>query len=333
MWSFVTFNLGQSGFFGATSPLYHLVQSLPILLFPIWYWWGQGFIACLLPSRHIPRSLLPLRRPEGMRSLARALTFAIFTLSFSPHSEWRFLHPLLPSLLLFALPPLFHGYTPTIIGAYRLTDALRQYTRIPKKVYYFLLVLPIVICSYFCVWHDWANVEVMNVLRRGDVGNVTGLGVVMDCHATPWMSHLHRDIPTWYLTCEPPAGQEYVPTLFLCSVSIAHHVSPDSQIVKSERKPFFDTPLPQFRQRMSQFAKERDSSDNQWPSHVITTGAILDMGEDRHSVDGPTIKDALGEMGYKEVWLGWQPFDPISRDEADRGGIRIWTNVPDVPSL
>lgn len=206
MWSFVRFNISQSGFFGATSPLYHLVQSLPILLFPIWYWWGQGFAACLLPTRWLPRTLRPLLRPAGMRSLARALTFAIFTLSFSPHSEWRFLHPFLPSLLLFALPPLFHSYTPTIIGAYRFTDALRQYTRIPKKVYYFLLIVPIVICSYVCVWHDWANVEVMNVLRRGDVGIVTGLGVAMGCHKTPWMSHLHRDVPNWFLTCEPPLG-------------------------------------------------------------------------------------------------------------------------------
>jgi phosphatidylinositol glycan class B len=205
--AFAKFNLTQSSFFGATSPFYHLVQSLPILLFPLWYWWVQGFIACLLPFRWVPRSLVPLYRPRGMRSLARALTFAIFTLSFSPHSEWRFLHPFLPPLLLFALPPLFHSYTPTIIGAYRFTDALRQYTRIPKRVYYFLIIVPIVVCSYACIWHGWAEVEAMNVLRRGDVGEVTSLGVAAECHSTPWMSHLHRDIPTWMVTCEPPLGK------------------------------------------------------------------------------------------------------------------------------
>lgn len=204
LWSFTNINMKISAVFGATGPLYHLTQSLPVILFPIWYWWGQGFIACLLPKRYVPVSLRSLDAPEGMRSLARAITFAIFVLSFSPHSEWRFLHPFLPSLLLFALPALFKAYVPTIMGAYRFRESLRQYTRIPKRAFYLIMLAPIIPYVYLNTYHDWAQLEVMNLLRRGELGEVTGLGVAIACYSTPWQSHLHRDIPDWRLGCEPP---------------------------------------------------------------------------------------------------------------------------------
>jgi len=196
-----------SAVFGATSPLYHLTQSLPILLFPTWYWWGQGFMACLLPRRYIPSKLQALDAPEGMRSLARGITFAIFVLSFSPHSEWRFIHPFLPALLLFALPPLYRNYVPTVIGAYLFRDSIRQYIRFPKRAFYLILLAPIIPYVYLNTFHDRAPVEVISVLRRGELGNVTGIAMVMDCYWTPWMSHLHRDVPYWRLGCEPPVDR------------------------------------------------------------------------------------------------------------------------------
>lgn len=193
-----------STFYGATDPTYHLVQSLPIMLFPVWWWWGQGFLACLLPSRLLPSRLAALDRTPGMIVLARALAFTVFALSFSPHSEWRFLHPLLPSLLLFALPPVFQAYTPVILGAYRLVYSIRQYTRFSKLPFYLCLLAPLLPYLYLNTVHGQAQVDVMNVLRRGEVGDVSSLVALMPCHSTPWMSHLHQDIPGWFLTCEPP---------------------------------------------------------------------------------------------------------------------------------
>lgn len=197
-----------SSFFGATTPVYHLTTTLPIFLFPIWYWWGQGFIACLLPRRFVPARLRTLDAPEGMRSLARGLAFAIFTLSLSPHSEWRFLHPFLPSLLLFALPPLFKDYTPTIFGAYRFREAVRQYVRFPKRAFYLILLAPIPIYIIADCFLDRAHVDVMSVLRRGELGDVTGFAIIMDCHATPFQSHLHTNVPNWWLTCDPPLDRQ-----------------------------------------------------------------------------------------------------------------------------
>lgn len=193
-----------AAFYGATDPLYHLVQSIPIMLFPIWWWWAQGFVSCLVPTALLPRRLSTLDRPEGMRTLSRALAFTIATLSFSPHSEWRFLHPLLPGLLLFALPPLYRGFTPTIFGCYRLAASLRQYVRFAKFPFYLCLLAPLLPWLYLNSAHGRAQVEVMNVLRRGDLGIVAGVVALMPCHSTPWMSHLHTDVEGWFLTCEPP---------------------------------------------------------------------------------------------------------------------------------
>lgn len=193
-----------SAFYGGTNLSYHLVQSLPIMLFPIWWWWAQGFVACLLPKSVLPNRLHTLDRPPGMRTLARALLFTIAVLSLSPHSEWRFLHPLLPSLLLYALPPLHRSFVPLMPGCYRLVRSIRQYTRISKFPFFLCLFAPLAPWLYLNLAHGKAQVQVMNVLQRGELGHVSSLVALMPCHSTPWSSHLHRDIEGWFLTCEPP---------------------------------------------------------------------------------------------------------------------------------
>jgi phosphatidylinositol glycan class B len=176
------------------------------MLFPIWYWWAQGFLASLLPRSILPKSLHTLDRFPNLRILARALTFSIAVLSLSPHSEWRFLHPFLPPLLLFALPPLFLGHTYAMPSGSIFLHAVRSYTRIPKRPFYLILLAPIVPYLYLNIFHGRAQVEVMNVLRRGELGEVKGIVALMPCHSTPWASHLHQDVPGWFLTCEPPLG-------------------------------------------------------------------------------------------------------------------------------
>jgi phosphatidylinositol glycan class B len=196
--------LNLSSFYGATTPLYHITQSLPIMLFPIWYWWIKGFASCLLPSRALPSQLIHLDRPYSMKILSRGLAFAITILSFSPHSEWRFLHPFLPPLLLFALPPIFSSHVANVFGCYRFKDSIRQYTRFTKTAFYICLLAPVVPYLYLNIVHGRGQVAVMEQLGRAPDGVITGLVALMPCHSTPWMSHLHKDINAWFLTCEPP---------------------------------------------------------------------------------------------------------------------------------
>ena len=194
-----------SSFYGGTHWTYHLVQSLPIMLFPIWFWWIQGFLSCLLPRNLTTQLGIPeVDQPRSMQTLARALTFGIAVLSLSAHSEWRFLHPFLPVLLIFALLPMFRSCKPTIMGCWRISQSIRQYTRLPKSAFYACLFLPILPWLYLNMFHGRAQVEVMHALQRGAAGNVTGLVALMPCHSTPWQSHLHKDVEAWFLTCEPP---------------------------------------------------------------------------------------------------------------------------------
>lgn len=78
---------------------------------------------------------------------------------------------------------------------------------------------------------------------------------------------------------------------------------------------------------MSEYAKKQDTGGARYPSHVITHGAVLDMGMTDHSIGGHTIRDELDAVGYREVWHGWQPFDILLQDEHERGGVRIWSNL------
>jgi phosphatidylinositol glycan class B len=197
-----------AAFYGATDVTYHLVQTIPILTFPFILPFTRGMLANLLPSRLHFLSLDKYDRPAGLRIVTRAMAFAITVLSLSTHSEWRFLHPFLPIFIALTISPLSVAYTPTILGSYRLMYAIRGYLRMSKWHFYAAL-LAMVPYLYLAV-HGRAQVQVMDVLRRGELGEVTGLVALMPCHSTPWYSHLHRDVPGWFLTCEPPIG--YVAT-------------------------------------------------------------------------------------------------------------------------
>lgn len=201
--TFAHYNLFNpiAAFYGETKWWYHITQTIPILAFPLTIL--DVFIPYLLPSRLAPK-WERVDSPEGLLIISRAMFFAIATLSLSTHSEWRFLHPFLPTIIVMLIPVIFKAYTPTILGAYKLVTSVRQYFRMKKSHFYLVVSAPIIPLLYLNTVHGRAQVEVMNVLRRGELGEVTGLVVLMPCHAVPWMSHLHKDVPGWFLTCEPP---------------------------------------------------------------------------------------------------------------------------------
>ncbi|WVQ71180.1 hypothetical protein IAR50_000705 [Cryptococcus sp. DSM 104548] len=311
--------LNISSFYGRTTPLYHLTQSVPLLLFPIWIWWARGFASAVLPTSLLPAALSKYDRPEGMTILARAITFTITTLSFSPHSEWRFLHPLLPPLLLFAIPSFSLSYTPTVLGAYFLVRAFRQYLRMDKIPFYTVLLAGVVPFVYLNVWHGAAQVGVVNVLRSGQLGEVQGLVVLGPCHSVPWMSHLHDNVPGWFLTCEPPVGV-------------------DASTYHTEQELFYDNPVGYL---SSTFPAPPSPSTlttlTTYPSHIILFGELLSRSgpvpldgkgdgkadpelQDKQS----TVKQALEKLGYGQVWEGWNGFDLAQDEDERKGGVRVW---------
>ncbi|RXK36684.1 hypothetical protein M231_06071 [Tremella mesenterica] len=307
--------LDISSFYGSTTPFYHLTQSIPIMLFPTLPWVIPGFISCLFPSSHLPSFLIKLDRPPGLRILARSITFSITILSLSPHSEWRFLHPFLPPLLLFAIAPLVKGYIPNFGGCYHFRQSIRQYCRFPKIPFYVILLLPILPFAYLNLFHGRAQVEVMNVLRTGKVGQVTGVVGLMPCHSTPWMSHLHRNVPAWFLTCEPPLREDHShitqqQVFYWGPITYLENVFPHSPISTPHTSPRGS--IPHF--------------DTTALSHIILFGELLER-RDSSQQDDRTVRETLVRMGYEEVWQMWNGFDLLQDEPERRGGVRIWRRM------
>lgn len=306
--------LNTAAFYGGTGIFYHLVQSLPLLLFPLWYWWAKGFLAALAPRSLTPRTLTRLDVTPPMRRIAQAITFTVAVFSLSPHSEWRFLHPLLPQLLMFALPALQADYWATMVGCFeRPVLTFRQWLRIPKRAFYLILLAPVAPYVYLNLFHGEAQVEVINKLRRGEYGPVSMVVVLMPCHSTPWASHLGRNTSGWFLTCEPP---------LLRSSDTKHWTQQDL---------FYDAPV-SYIEHVFPYppvplgAISEQNAVPEMPSHVLLFGEVLDRGEDAQPA---TVRQALEAKGYREKACLWNGFDIAQDEEKRRGSVRVWVNADD----
>lgn len=321
--------LNISSFYGATGLTYHLVQSLPILLFPIWYWWGLGFFSALCPSPSFDT-------PAPLRLLARTIVFTIAALSLSPHSEWRFVHPLLPPLLLFPLPALQRRYTVAGMFSTPFLTSVRQYTRLPKGAFYLALLAPLAPYLYLNTLHGAAQVRVTTALCAGDYGPVDSLAALMPCHSTPWASHL-GPTPGWFITCEPPLAADPGYT--------------------TEQDAFYAAPVAYVAHTFPQRLGRAKTNMGSLPSHVILFGDLLDATDEHaHATKpepaqpaeaaeppapepdtepsppaaatiAPTVRDALAARGYAEVANLWNGFDVAQDEPKRRGGVRVWRRV------
>ena len=197
--TFLHQNLYQniSSFYGATSPLYHLTQTLPILLTTSLPFFFPSFARALAPASSSPAAL---------QTMAWATVWTFGAWSCLPHAEWRFLHPVLPILIIFCAHTLVTTFTTVPAGALASPiTAARCYTRINRRPFWWLLLAPILPAIYLGSLHGRAQVSVMDWLRFQQ--NVTDVVQLMPCHSTPWMSHLHEaGKGSWFLTCEPPLG-------------------------------------------------------------------------------------------------------------------------------
>lgn len=197
--TFLQQNLHQniSSFYGATSPLYHPTQTLPILLTTALPFFFPAFTKALAPASSSPAAL---------RIMAWATVWTFGAWSCLPHAEWRFLHPLLPILLIFCTHTLVTAFTTVPSGAMASPrTAARCYTRINRRPFWWLLLAPVLPAIYLGAFHGRAQITAIEWLRTQS--NVSDVVQLMPCHSTPWMSHLHHaGNDSWFLTCEPPLG-------------------------------------------------------------------------------------------------------------------------------
>ena len=60
------------------------------------------------------------------------------------------------------------------------------------------------------------------------------------------------------------------------------------------------------------------------PSHLILFGSLLDRTEVLETGHEVRVRTAMEELGYGEVWRGWNGFDWAQDEVERRGGVRIW---------
>ncbi|ORX74035.1 hypothetical protein DL89DRAFT_264024 [Linderina pennispora] len=190
-YSFYRFNVQEdlATWFGNSSPFYHLVVSFPTMF----------------------TSMLPLiihgvwvAHQTQTASMEPALVaiMASFAFSLVGHMEYRFLYPLLPIGFMYAAVSL---QTLSGIAPSPKTSRLPRLT--VNQLVVFLVATNLPAMLYLNLVHQRGVVDVMAYLRNADAASI---GFIMPCHSTPFYSHLHKNTPMWFLSCEPPLKRAHL---------------------------------------------------------------------------------------------------------------------------
>lgn len=189
--NFLRTNLSSvSLFYGRCPWHYYLFQGLPLLLTSS----APFFVAGAWKSVRTG--------PSALRQLIYAITWTTSVFSLAGHKEWRFLHPLLPAMLVVA--------SRAVLDPFKKPKRQITIPRIPLKRVLFVSMglLPGIYTTFY---HSRAQIGVFGYLRSLEPSSVKSIGFLMPCHSTPWQSHLHRPHLAspglmWSLGCEPPLG-------------------------------------------------------------------------------------------------------------------------------
>ncbi|CAE6446264.1 unnamed protein product [Rhizoctonia solani] len=340
--SFLKTNLvsGIANFYGTNTFHYYLTQGLPILLgptlpFAILGVWGH------FKDVSADRKINPSRR---IRSLLLGLVaWSITVYSLLAHKEWRFIHPLLPILHLFAADSLIrlnsdkeYATDQHVQDSPRTNITFYLPIRRSHIVYFLAVCLPLNL--YLIRWHGSAQIAVTRYFHDLSIGSdrVKSIGVLMPCHSIPGQAYFHlphlanpiNGHHMWELGCEPPLGLNQL----------------QREAYVSQTDVFFET-LGPIRYLERYFPLSVDSTfppspepftapgglpptqgwNHTWPSHFIMFGVLENMSSSTEMQD--TVGQKLRRMGYEVIWRvsnGWE------EDERRRGGIIVWEWARDV---
>ncbi|KAJ2377352.1 glycosylphosphatidylinositol anchor biosynthesis [Coemansia sp. RSA 2607] len=294
-YQFYVFNVQQdlATWFGESPPFYHLYVSMPILF--------TSMLPFVLHGVY-----MSYRRHYASIEPAIVAVAASFVFSLVGHMEYRFLYPLLPIGFLYAGVSI-HTLVDSSTNSELAKDKDKQQNKrglwSVRNVVLYLAITNIPAMLYLDLVHQRGVVDVFGFLREQvDTGKVSSIGFLMPCHSTPFYSHLHKDIPMWFLSCEPPLERtlldshyweandfEQNPTLFLQKI-----FSPEEHEVKSVVQ-FTDNsqPLP--------------GRPRQIPSHLVLYDGMARR-----------VHAFLTDMGYNECARFFNThFSGDSRREGD----------------
>ncbi|CAN4084330.1 unnamed protein product [Withania somnifera] len=170
----------------------------------VWHWYfSQGFTVMVFTF--LPFTLAGIFKSKQWK-LSGLIAWSLSVYSLLGHKEFRFVLPVLPIALMFA------GYwLATIEGPDKSNGRSKRPPSTPGRcsaklqlAILFLVVSNIPMAFYMSMVHQRGTEDVMNYLSvEADSGKAKSILFFTPCHATPYYSTLHRNIPMRFLDCTP----------------------------------------------------------------------------------------------------------------------------------
>lgn len=195
-------NLSSISLFYGSSPWhYYLSQGLVILATIVLPFSIHGMLLSVGPGGN-----------RASKALIGLVWWTVTIYSLAGHKEWRFLHPLLPILHLFAARSIVDTYHRGLAKQVEAKKLPAKLSKLPiSRAHLLLLLLNLPPLTYLMFYHGRAQIDVMHYLRSLPKDEVHAIGFLTPCHSTPWQAYLHKlswsdDRKFWALGCEPPLG-------------------------------------------------------------------------------------------------------------------------------
>ncbi|KAF7338111.1 Mannosyltransferase [Mycena venus] len=310
--NFLATNLSNvSLFYGGNAWHYYLSQAIPIM--------------CTTSLPFALREIWLILRGHGspaLGSMLGSVTWTVCVYSLAGHKEWRFIHPLLPILHLFAAKTLCDVSVSSKNTHVEDQNPTKESLPLQRRLR-IILLLTLPISCYIALLYCSAPIQVMTFIRglpREELRD-GGVGFLMPCHSTPGHAYLHRpelaNGRMWALGCEPPLQNQ------------------DPAAYRDQTTVFFASPLAYLKDRFPQLvdptyplspfptsvpgALESTAETggypwvHEWPQHLVFFGALLEE-------EG--VQNLLEERGFREVWSAGRAWEGDC-DER-KGGVKVW---------
>lgn len=316
-------------FYGSNPWHYYLSQALPILC--------STSLPFVLHGMH-----LAVKNDEKkLKTMLGCVFWTLTVFSFVGHKEWRFLHPLLPMLHIFAsrsLVELYHRSAkaevkvPRKKGKDSVANVVGTFSLPIRTRDLCILLLAVPASVYVVFFHCVGQIKVMSYLRSLPSDDLASVGFLTPCHSTPWQAYLHRPELAapgrmWALGCEPPLGLqnpsdykdqtdiffeaplEYMRTHFPSRVDPSYLPSPFASSIPNVT--FVETI-----KVVEQSSRSWDLGwQHEWPQYIVLFGALLRE---------PGVLDLIRNKGYEEVWKGGFEWEG---EGQRRGAVRVWKHI------
>jgi len=315
--NFILTNFSSVSLFYGRNPWhYYLTQALPILCTTALPFVGHGVYTTL-------RSRGKATRNIALETMLATIAWFISVYSLAGHKEWRFIHPVLPLLQIFAAKSLVELGSRKPHHNKKSKEAWAIKSLPIRQSHFIFLLLTLPVSIYIVLFYCSAPISVLSYIRAlplidtEDKPFIDTVGFLMPCHSTPGQAYIHRkvlaDVPgrLWSLGCEPPLNVPNVSTYRdQTNIFFSNPKAYLDKYFPATINPSFP-PSPFPRSPPGQGALQ--DWKHEWPKHLIMFGELLR--------DELGVKKTLEEKGYREVWSGGRGWE--GEDER-KGGVRVW---------